>query len=276
MANGNQATIDEILSHRYDNGFDYWATSDKKLIKGAPFSTLECPLYLLDAGVLAKEAYLQETANLILEAWREDGRFKVSPKGAIYPCHTAAALRTLCYLDYATDKRLKKTFDYFLATQEEDGGWKCNKYSFGKGPETEFSTPMTTLTVLDAFRFSEWINNDERLDRAVEFLLSHWTIKQPIGPCHHGIGTLFMQVEYPFRSYNLFYYVYVLSFYKYARKDVRFKEAFHALTSKLDEGMIRVERVVPKLRKLSFCEKGRVSERATERYNEILFNLNDL
>ena len=85
-----------------------------------------------------------------------------------------------------------------------------------------------------------------------------------------------MQVEYPFRSYNLFYYVYVLSFYKYARKDARFKEAFHVLTSKVDEGMIRVERVVPKLRKLSFCEKGQVSDRATERYNEILFNLNEL
>ena len=29
MASENQATIDEILSHRYDNGFDYWATPDK-------------------------------------------------------------------------------------------------------------------------------------------------------------------------------------------------------------------------------------------------------
>ncbi|WP_375152520.1 hypothetical protein [Enterococcus mundtii] len=42
MANGNQTTIDEILSRRYDNGFDYWAIPDKKLIKEAPFTTLEC------------------------------------------------------------------------------------------------------------------------------------------------------------------------------------------------------------------------------------------
>ncbi|WP_181265187.1 hypothetical protein [Enterococcus mundtii] len=46
MTNKNQKTIDEILSQRYDNGFDYWITPDKKLIKGVPFTTLECPLYL--------------------------------------------------------------------------------------------------------------------------------------------------------------------------------------------------------------------------------------
>lgn len=49
-----------------------------------------------------------------------------------------------------------------------------------------------------------------------------------------------MQVKYSFRSYNLIYDVYVLSFYKHARKDVRFKDAFHELTTKLDEGMRRM------------------------------------
>lgn len=52
----------------------------------------------------------------------------------------------------------------------------------------------------------------------MEFLLEHWRIKRPIGPCHYGIGTLFMQVEYPFRNYNLFQYLYVLSFYERAGK----------------------------------------------------------
>ncbi|EYT97063.1 hypothetical protein B834_662 [Enterococcus mundtii 1A] len=42
MTNKKQTTIDEILSHRYDNGFDYWTTPDKKLFKGAPFTILEC------------------------------------------------------------------------------------------------------------------------------------------------------------------------------------------------------------------------------------------
>lgn len=37
--------------------------------------------------------------------------------------------------------------------------------------------------------------------------------------------------------------------------------------------MIRVERVVPKLRKLSFCKKDQLSEQATIKYREILDNL---
>jgi len=154
-----------------------------------------------------------------------------------------------------------------------DGGWRCNKFSFGHGPETEYSNPFPTLAVLDAFRFSNYLNAEPSLDKAVEFLLEHWTIRKPIGPCHYGIGRLFMQVEYPFKEYNLFQYVYVLSFYNRAKDDKRFLEAFETLQSKLVDGKIVVERVVPKLAGLTFCKKGQPSELATKRYHEILKNL---
>lgn len=45
-----------------------------------------------------------------------------------------------------------------------------------------------------------------------------------------------MQVEYPFRGYNLFYYLYVLSFYEQARKDARFMEAFGLFKDKTVDG----------------------------------------
>jgi len=82
-----------------------------------------------------------------------------------------------------------------------------------------------------------------------------------------------MQVEYPFRNYNLFVYVHVLSFYNQAKKDKRFLEALELLESKMVDGQIVVERVVPKLAGLSFCKKGQTSELATIRYHEILGNL---
>ncbi|MDR1294261.1 MAG: hypothetical protein LBK59_04795 [Bifidobacteriaceae bacterium] len=126
---------------------------------------------------------------------------------------------------------------------------------------------------LDAFRHTGHLNREPKLDRAVEFLLGHWDTRTPIGPCHYGIGTLFMQVEYPFRTYNLFYWVYVLSFYDHAKADPRFGEAFDALTAKLVDGRMVVERVVPKLAKLSFCTKGEPSDLATSRYREIVANL---
>jgi hypothetical protein len=265
--------VEVILSHRYDNGADYWTTPDKRLIKGSPFTTLDSVLYLLELGMEPTEPLLKECADLIFSTWREDGSFKLYPQGSVYPCHTAIAADVLCRMGYASDTRLQKTFQHLLDIQYADGGWRCNKFSFGRGPETEYSNPFPTLTTLSAFRFSDYLNKEPALDRAVDFLLEHWTIRKPIGPCHYGIGKLFMQVEYPFRSYNLFVYVYVLSFYDRAKEDKRFLEALETLKAKTVDGQIVVERIVPKLAGLSFCKKGKPSALATKRFNEIAENL---
>ncbi|MEA4889002.1 MAG: prenyltransferase [Clostridiaceae bacterium] len=273
VENQHLSDYEAILSHRHDNGADLWTTPDKRLIKGAPFSTLESTLYLLELGMEPADPLLKETAELIFSAWQDDGRFKVYPQGAIYPCQTINTADVLCRLGYVMDDRLQKTLRHLLDIQYIDGGWRCNKFSFGRGPETEYSNPHPTLVALDTFRFSDYLNKEPSLDKAVDFLLEHWTIRKPIGPCHYGIGTLFMQVEYPFRNYNLFMYVYVLSFYNRAKNDRRFLEAFDTLRSKVVNGQIVVERVVPKLAGLSFCKKGEPSVLATRRYQEILKNL---
>lgn len=277
MAVENQylSDVEAILLHKHDNGADLWTTPDKRLIKGAPFSTLESVLYMLELGMEPTEPLLKEAAELIFSTWQTGGSFKLYPQGSVYPCHTAHAAEVLCCMGYASDVRLQKTFGHLLDIQYTDGGWRCNKFSFGRGPETEYSNPHPTLMALNAFRYSDYLNKEPALDRAVDFLLEHWTIRKPIGPCHYGIGTLFMQVEYPFRNYNLFMYVYVLSFYNRAKKDWRFLDALKVLESKLVNGQIIVERVVPKLAKLSFCKRGKPSALATIRYREILKNLGE-
>lgn len=273
VSNQYRSDVTSILAKRHDNGWDYWATPDRRLIKGSPFTTLECALILSELGMDRSEPILNETAELILSAWREDGRFKLTPQGAIYPCHTINAARTLCHLGYASDSRLKRTFDHLFEIQHSDGGWRCNKFSFGKGPETEFSNPGPTLAALDTFRFTDHLNKNERLDQAVEFLLDHWESRIPLGPCHYGIGSLFMQSAYPFANYNLFFYVYALSFWNRAKKDRRFLDALGILESKLVSGKIVVERPNQKLAGFAFCKKGAPSDLATERYHEIISNL---
>jgi len=265
--------VEAILARRHDNGGDFWATPDRRLGVGSPFSTIDCALMLSELGMNHSDPVLKRTAELIMSSWREDGRFRLAPKGAIYPCHIATAARILCLLGYASDSRLKKTFDHLFEIQHNDGGWRCNTYKFGKGLETVFSNPGPTLTALDAFRFTHFLNQDKRLDRAVEFLLDHWVTRKPLGPCHFGIGTLFMKIEYPFFRYNLFFYVYVLSFYNRSKKDQRFLEALQVLESKLVNGKIIIENPNRKLTGFSFCKKGKSSDLATERYHEILKNL---
>lgn len=269
-----KSDIEVIMSHQKDNNFKLWATSDMKLFKGAPFTTLECPLYLLDLKLPITNAIYQKISDFIFNNWKNDGRIRISPQGAIYPCHVALALKTLCYLGCLQDNRLMKTLAYFIEIQQTDGGWKCNKYSFGHGEETNYSTPNTTLIVLDCMRFFDFPNKNLITRNAIEFLLKHWDIKKPISPCHYGIGTLFMQVEYPFRGYNLFYFLYVLSFYEEAITDKRFLEAYQILENKVVNNEIIIERVVPKLSKLSSYRKGQPSILATAKYNEIRKNVN--
>lgn len=268
----NQSDVDAIIARRYDNGADLWTTDDKRICKGSPFSTLDSLLMLSELGETSSPI-VKDAADLIWSLWREDGRFQIAPNTAIYPCHTAGVARVLSRLNYAHDSRLKKTFEHLLHFQHDDGGWKCNTYKFGRGPETVFSNPGTTLLALDAFRFTDYLNKEPRLDKAVETLLDHWEIRKPIGPCQYGIGKLFMLVEYPFSRYNLFYYVYVLSFYERAKKDKRFLDALKILTAKTVDGQIVVENPSRKLANFAFCKKGAPSELATIRFHEIMKNL---
>jgi hypothetical protein len=274
QADSNQADIEAVLSVRHVNGGDYWASADGRLAVGSPFSTLESLQILHELGLGDNHEAVAGALDLLLGSWREDGRYQLAPRGTLYPCYTSNTARILCRFGFVDDPRMQKTLEYLLDSPHDDGGWRCNRFAFGRGPETEFSNPGVTLFVLDAFRFTEHLNKSPLLDAAVETLLEHWTVRRPIGPCQFGIGTLFMQVEYPFLRYNLFSYVYVLSHYERAREDDRFREAFDALNGKLDEdGRLIVERPNRKLARLRAFAKGKGSEPATFRYKEILRNL---
>lgn len=264
-----KADIDAIMSKRYNLGGDLWTTEDNRIGKGSPFSTRDVAIMLSEFGFTKQDPIIRDIASTIFEAWLPDGRFKITPSGALYPCHTITALRVLCYLGYAKDPRLQTTFEHLFDIQHPAGGWRCNAVKLGKSSDTDYSNPGTTLEALDAFRFADYTDLDKRLDTAVEFLLYHWELKRPLGPCHFGIGSLFMQTEFPFLRYNLFYYCHTLSFYDRAKRDKRFKQAFAALEQKLDHGKLIIENPNRQLAKMAFCRKDEPSDLATTRFEQL-------
>ena len=259
-----------IFSKRGQFGGENWTTVDQRIGKGSPFSTRDVGLLLTELGFTKKDKIIQEISETIFKTWRADGRFRISPSGSIFPCHTITALRTLCYLGNVDDDRLKVSFDHLFNIQHTDGGWRCNAVKLGKSPDTDVSNPGVTLEALDAFRFTNYLNRDQRLNRAIEFLLNHWTSKRPLGPCQFGIGTLFRQTEFPFLRYNIFYYCHTLSFYEQAVSDSRFKEALSLLEQKLMDGKLIIENPNRRLAKMKFCEKGKPSDLATIRFKELI------
>lgn len=266
--------IEFVLNKRHDNGADYWATEDGRLAVGSPFSTIESLQILHELGVTADHEAARGALDLLLESWRENGRYRLAPSGTHHPCLTANSARVLCRFGLVEDERVQTSLSTLLEEQHTDGGWRCKTVALGKSPVTDASNPGVTMFALDAFRFSDHLNANPGLDRAVDSLLDHWDVRRPLGPCQFGIGTLFMQVEYPFLRYNIFSYVYVLSFYQRAREDERFREALEILAGKVDEeGRMIVERPNRKLSKLSAFSKGKPSQPATDRYREILANV---
>ena len=215
---------------------------------------------------------MKGAAEVILAAQLEDGRIRPAPKSTVYPCHTANAARVLCRAGYARDRRMKRTFKHLLEGQHTDGGWRCGTTRLGKSPETDASNPGVTLSALDALRQTDHVD-DPRTGDAVATLLRHWDVRRPIGPCHFGIGSRFLRIEYPFRRYNLFFYVYVLSFYAAAREHPAFGKALAALEKQLVDGEVVVHEPGRGLGKLAFCRKGEPSRLATRRYREIVANV---
>lgn len=264
-----------ILARRNVSGGDFWATPDGRIYVGNPFSTLSSLNMLHELGVGAGHEAVDGALALVLNACRADGKIRLGPKAPLYPCYTAEAARILCRFGLERHASVERTVSYLLASDHESGGWRCNFTRFGKGPETECANPGATLYALDVLRFhNELRSGNPLIDRAVEFLLGHWETRQPMGPCHWGIGTQFLQVEYPFLRYNLFYWVYVLSFFARAREDPRFLDALEQLTAKLDEReRMVVERPHRGLAGLDFCARGAPSEPATDRFQEIVHRI---
>ncbi|NDL67483.1 prenyltransferase [Anaerotalea alkaliphila] len=137
--------LERILGFRHSNGGDFWATPDGKLGIEKPISTLTALLVMGELQVPGSHEALRGAAQLVLDACGPDGRVRIAPKGSVYPCHTALAAAALCRNGYAEDGRVQAMLDHLLAHRYEDGGWRCNKFSYGRGPETEHSNPGVTL-----------------------------------------------------------------------------------------------------------------------------------
>lgn len=265
--------IDAILAQRRANGGDFWATSDGRWGVGSPFSTLDSGLMLIELGLEPSDPVALGIANTLFACHTEDGRIRPGPHLPVQPCHTANAARLLCRLGYSEDARLSLTFSHLLETRAPDGGWRCSVLKFGAGPDTDASNPGVTLAALDAMRFRKSLVDTPEAARAVATLLEHWSVRRPLGPCRYGIGTRFMQVEYPFFRYNLLSYVYVLSFYPSARKHPSFAQALGVLRSKLVGDEVVVEHRKPGLKDLELCRVGSPNAGATRLYRKILGNL---
>jgi hypothetical protein len=266
--------IQAIIDRQDDNGGQYWSRADGNIYAPNGSSTLDTLLVLGEIGLSIKDnPIIKKATEMVFSYQTPEGSFKYSLTSPKLPCLTARIIATLMRLG-VSDSRIEKGYRWLIDSQWNDGGWRCATVKLGKSPLTDASNPGTTLYVLDAFRFRD--NNSKEIDKlnqGVDFLLQHWEVRQPIGPCNFGIGSRFLQIEYPFFRYNIFYYVYVLSFYENAKNDKRFHDAYKHLANKIINGKLIPENPHKSWQEFDFARKGQVSEVATKRWIEIETNM---
>lgn len=267
--------IEKILQRQHANGGEFWSREDGNIHAPSGFSTIDTLYVLGELGYLPKDnSKIADAIDFIFSYQTTEGCFKYSPKSSKLPCLTARIIAGLGNLGLNNDPRLERGYKWLLEIQWNDGGWRCSTVKLGKSPLTDASNPGTTLYVLDAFRFRDNSADDlDMLNKGVDFLLQHWEIRQPIGPCSFGIGSTFMKIEYPFLRYNLFYYVYVLSFYEIAKNDKRFQEAYNTLKNKVINDKLIPENPHKAWTEFDFAQKGQISEIGTKRWLKINENI---
>ena len=267
-------TLQAILNRQNDNGGPFWSREGGNIHAPLGYSTIDTLYVLGEIGILAKDNPLIEKAvDFVFTYQTPEGSFRYSPSSSKFPCITAQILAALMKLGIK-NTRIEKGCQWLLDTQWKDGGWRCATVKLGKSPFTDASNPGTTLYVLDAFRFrNNKLYELDKLNQGVDFLLQHWEVRQPVGPCSFGIGSRFLKIEYPFLRYNIFYYVYVLSFYSQAVNDNRFQEAFQHLAGKIRNDELIPENPHKAWQEFDFAKKGQISDSGTKRWKEIKNNL---
>lgn len=272
---GYISEIESIISREKQNGGPFWSRADGDIHAPHGTSTIDTLGVLGQLGATCKDyPILSKAVEFLFKYQTPDGSFKYSKTSSKLPCMTARILAGMGRIGGSFGSRAEKSFQQLLETQSSDGGWRCHTVKLGKSPETDASNPGTTLYILDALRFRNNLKKDKKqIDQGIEFLLRHWVTRKPLGPCTFGIGSRFFQVEFPFLRYNLFYYVYTLSFYSEARSDHRFQEAYHTLAKKLNNGNMILENPHRSWRKYEFAKKGKPSILATAIWNDLVQNV---
>jgi hypothetical protein len=270
--------INRILERQDVNGGKFWSRTDGNIHTPSGSSTIDTLFVLGELGIRVNDyPQIADAVEFLFAYQNTEGSFRYSMASSRLPCLTARIIAALNRLGMPDNHRMERSYQWLLDTQWNDGGWRCGTVKLGKSPLTDASNPGTTLYVLDAFRYRENSKPDaEKLDRGVDFLLQHWEIRVPIGPCNFGIGSRFLQIEYPFLRYNIFYFVYVLSFYETARNDIRFHQAYRHLTSRIQNDQVIPECPHKAWQEFDFAKKGQVSGLATKRWTELKSNLEGL
>lgn len=193
-----RSPVAELLAAQKPDG--YWVKRDYYLPKN--YGTFWVLSALADLGLTRENEHVRRGCEFLFAHQREHGGFcrrrRISGQGVVWethgePCTQARIVRFLIQFGYADDPCTRSAINWLLATQRDDGMWRCDWTS-------GHSCLRATLDVLRAAALDPKIAAHPAISRAAVMICD--LLMQPHMGRYH-VGDLWQILEYPYVGYGV-------------------------------------------------------------------------
>lgn len=211
-----------------------------------PFHKLE---FIADLGLNVNDPPVKKIVKKVMEHQSKQGLFQLPTNVPTHfggsgedtwawaLCDAPVIVSSLIQMGKCEDKRVQTAIDY-LDNLIRENGWPCVvSPELGKfrGPgRKEDPCPYATLVMLQTLAHVPELRESKSAKIGVEALLSLWDESKEKHPYMFFMGTDFHKLKAPLFWYDILHVLDVLSQFKRARKDKRFKEMLNLVEAKAD------------------------------------------
>ena len=206
--------------------------------------------FLAELGLDINDAPIRKIVRKVMEHQSKQGPFQLPTNVPVHfggsgkdewawaLCDAPVIVASLIQMGLYDDPHVKTAIEY-LNNLVRENGWPCAvSPELGKfrGPGRKADPcPYATLVMLKVLAHVPELIDSNSARIGAETLLSLWENSTDQHPYMFFMGTDFRKLKAPLFWYDLLHVLDVLSYFKWARKDKRFKQMLNLVESKADE-----------------------------------------
>jgi hypothetical protein len=206
--------------------------------------------FIADLGLNLSDAPVNKIVKKVMAHQSEQGPFQLPTNVPIHfggsgqdewtwaLCDAPILVSALIKMGMGDDKRVQTAIQY-LDGLVRDNGWPCAvSPELGKfrGPgRKEDPCPFATLAMLKVMSRVPELQDGKSARIGVEALLTLWDGSKERHPYMFFMGRDFRKLKAPMFWYDILHVLDILSHFKWARKDKRFKDMLSIVESKADD-----------------------------------------
>jgi hypothetical protein len=206
--------------------------------------------FIADLGLCISDPPIKKITKRVMQHQSEQGPFQLTmnipshfggsgkDEWAWALCDAPIVVSALIQMGLGDDKHVQSAVTY-LDGLVRDNGWPCTvSPELGKfrGPGSKNDPcPYATLVMLKTLAVFPELRDGKSAKIGVETLLTLWDESREKHPYMFFMGTDFRKLKAPLFWYDILHVLDVLSHFKWAQKDSRFKEMLNVVESKADE-----------------------------------------